>query len=334
MHRLHKETICWGSTGLVQSSHSQANLALVGRLRDQGEKGVLGFPLSAFSADGLDLDLEGFEAHVRRHLEHGVGGLFVACGTGEFSALTPDEFRTIVRTSLDVVGGRVPVIAGAGYGWGLARQFARIAEEEGADGILLMPHYLVEAPQEGLINNVERVAEHVDLPIIVYQRGLVRYPESSLQEIQKIPNVIGLKDGNGDFVELQRMTLSAPKEFLFFNGSLTAELQYRPYASIGIALYSSSVASCTPEIAQAFFSAAVEGDDEIVDRLLTAFYSPLVKLRDSVPGYAVALIKAAAGLRGERVGPVRAPLAGPKESDLVELEKIVRAGLQIVGAEF
>jgi 5-dehydro-4-deoxyglucarate dehydratase len=290
--------------------------------------------LSSFSADGLDLDLEGFEAHLLRHVEHGVAGVFVACGTGEFSALTPDEFRAIVRTSVDVVRGRVPVIAGSGYGWGLARQFARIAEEEGADGILLMPHYLVEAPQEGLIENVERVAENVALPIIVYQRGLVHYSEPSLRRIQQIPNVIGLKDGNSEFVELQRMTLSAPAEFLFFNGSLTAEIQYRPYASIGIAPYSSSVASCTPEIAKAFFGATVDGNSELMDRLLIDFYSPLVRLRDSVPGYAVSLIKSAARMRGERVGPVRAPLAEPSPSDLVELEGIIRAGLRIVGAEF
>ncbi len=312
----------------------QTAAALSARLRQHIEAGVLGFPLSSFNADGRELDIDGFTAHLRRHLDHGVGGLFVACGTGEFSALDLHEYRALVRAAVDAVDGAVPVIAGAGYGWALAREFATAAQEEGADGILLLPHYLVEAPQDGLVANVERVAESTDLPIVLYQRSLVHYTEDSLARLARISNVIGLKDGNSEFVGLQRMTLAAESDFLFFNGSLTAEIQYRPYASVGIAAYSSSVASCVPEVARAFFIAARAGDDETVDRLLREFYSPLVELRDRVPGYAVSLIKATARMRGERVGAVRAPLAEPSADDLVELERIMRHGLSLVGADF
>ncbi len=315
-------------------SRPHSAMVLSARLREHIESGVLGFPLSAFSADGSELDLDGFTAHLRRHLDHGVGGLFVACGTGEFSALDLHEYRALVRTAVEAVDGAVPVIAGAGYGWALAREFALAAQEEGADGILLLPHYLVEAPQEGLVANVERVAEATDLPIVLYQRSLVHYTTDSLTRLAGIPNVIGLKDGNSEFVGLQRMTLAVESDFLFFNGSLTAEIQYRPYASVGIPAYSSSVASCVPEVARAFFAAARDEDDETIDRLLREFYSPLVELRDRVPGYAVSLIKATARLRGERVGAVRAPLAEPSADDLVELERIMRHGLSIVGAEF
>lgn len=308
--------------------------ALTARLQQQMQAGVLGFPLSAFTPDGLGVDVDGFQAHVRRHIDHGVGGLFVCCGTGEFSALDLDEYRVLIRAAVEAVGGSVPVIAGTGYGWALARRFAAIAEEEGADGLLLLPHYLVEAPQDGLVANAERVAEAAGLPIILYQRSLVHYTEESLRRLERIPTVIGLKDGNSEFVGLQRMTLAAEDGFLFFNGSLTAELQYRPYASVGIPAYSSSVASCVPEVARAFFAAARDGDETTMDRLLREFYSPLVALRDSVPGYTVSLVKAAARLRGERVGPVRAPLTEPAGDDLVQLERITRHGLALVGAEF
>lgn len=308
--------------------------ALLARLREHVASGVLGFPLSAFTPDGNDVDVEGFRAHVRRHLDSGVGGLFVCCGTGEFPALSLSEYETLVRAAAEEIDGRVPVIAGAGYGWPLAREFAAVAQNEGADGLLLLPHYLVIGPQEGLIAHATRVAQGTDLPIILYQRGYVSYTESSLTTLASIPNIIGLKDGRSDFIQLQRMTLAVPPGFLFFNGALTAEIQYRPYASVGVVPYSSSVASCVPEIATSFFSAAQRGDNEFMDLLLREFYSPLVAVRDRVPGYTVSLVKAAARMRGERVGPVRAPLADPGRQDLIDLERIMRHGLELVGADF
>ncbi|MCU1571913.1 MAG: putative 5-dehydro-4-deoxyglucarate dehydratase 2 [Naasia sp.] len=295
---------------------------------------MLGFPLSAFTEDGSGVDLDGFRAHLRRHLDSGVGGLFVCCGTGEFPSLDEDEYRAFIRTAVDEVHGTVPVIAGAGYGWALARRFAAIAEDEGADAILLMPHYLISAPQAGLIAQVEKITEQTDLPVVLYQRGQVAYTTETLQRLAEIPTVIGLKDGGSDFVELQRMTLDADPGFLFFNGALTAEIQYRAYAAVGISPYSSAVNSCVPEVAGAFFAATRTGDEVLIDTLLREFYSPLVALRDRVPGYAVSLIKSTARMRGERVGPVRAPLAAPTREDLVELERIMRHGLDLVGGRF
>lgn len=321
-------------TSAPVATREQRAAAFASRLRDQVRSGVLGFPLSSFTEDGSAVDLVGFRAHLRRHVDSGAGGLFVCCGTGEFPALDLDEYRDLVRAAVAEVGGSIPVIAGAGYGWSLARQFTTIAEEEGADAVLLLPHYLVGAPQTGLVDHVEKVAENTDLPIVLYQRGLVSYTAESLQQLSEIPNVVGLKDGSSEFVELQRMTLAVDPEFLFFNGALTAEIQYRPYAAIGVAPYSSAVHSCVPEVAAAFFSATRTGDDELMDLLLREFYSPLVTLRDRVPGYAVSLIKATARMRGERVGPVRAPLLSPSDDDLVELERIMRHGLNLVGGQF
>jgi len=304
------------------------------RLRKQMAGGVLGFPLTAFTPDGNGIDVVAFRAHVRRHLDSGVGGLFVCCGTGEFPVLTLREYRVLVRAAVDETAGAVPVIAGTGYGWPFAREFSTIAQAEGADGLLLLPHYLVAGPQDGLIANATRVAEDTELPIILYQRGVVSYSDSSLIALASIPNVIGLKDGRSDFIQLQRMTLAAPPEFLFFNGALTAEIQYRPYASVGVVPYSSSVASCVPEVAMAFFSAARSGDQDLMDLLLREFYFPFVAVRDRVPGYTVSLVKAAARLRGENLGPVRAPLVDPVGQDLADLDRILRRGLEIVGATF
>ncbi|MFD5404809.1 5-dehydro-4-deoxyglucarate dehydratase [Streptomyces griseorubiginosus] len=303
----------------------------VRRLRDGMARGVLSFPLTSFHDDGT-LDPEGFRAHVAAQVATGPGAVFPACGTGEFFSLDEDEYRQVVTVAVEAAGGRVPVVAGVGYGWAQAARFARIAEEAGADALLVLPHYLVAAPQDGLVAQLEQLAARTSLPLIAYQRGQVSFGVAAFRRITSIPGVIGLKDGHSDLDRLQRLTLAAPEDFLFFNGAATAEIQARAYATVGVPAYSSAVHAFAPEIADAFFTALRDGDDGTVEKLLRDFYVPLVELRDRVPGYAVSLVKAAARLRGRPVGPVRAPLTDPTAAELAELRQLLTTGLDLVGA--
>ncbi|MFF7751365.1 5-dehydro-4-deoxyglucarate dehydratase [Streptomyces sp. NPDC007971] len=293
--------------------------------------GVLSFPLTAFCDDG-SLDPDGFRAHVAERLAAAPGAVFPACGTGEFFSLDEDEYRQVVSIAVQEAAGSVPVVAGTGYGWAQAARFARIAEEAGADALLVLPHYLVAAPQDGLAAQLEQLAARTRLPLVAYQRGQVAYDVAAVRRIARIPNVIGLKDGHSDLDRLQRLTLAAPEDFLFFNGAATAEIQARAYATVGVPAYSSAVHAFAPEIACAFFAALQRGDHGRTEKLLRAFYVPFVELRDRTPGYAVSLVKAAARLRGRRVGPVRAPLTDPSPADLADLKALLAAGLDLVGA--
>ncbi|MGY0023941.1 5-dehydro-4-deoxyglucarate dehydratase [Streptomyces sp. cg35] len=302
--------------------------AVVARLREGMAGGVLSFPLTSFDEDGA-LDLAGFREYVAAQVATGPGAVFPACGTGEFFSLDEDEYRQVVTATVEETAGRVPVVAGIGYGWAQAVRFARIAEEAGADALLVLPHYLVRGPQSGLVAQIERIAARTRLPLIVYQRDQVTFSVASLRRIAALPDVIGLKDGHSDLDRLQRLTLAAPDGFLFFNGAATAEVQARAYAAVGVPAYSSAVHAFAPEIAAAFFAALRDGDDPRVDRLLRDFYIPFVELRDRVPGYGVSLVKAAARLRGRPVGPVRAPLADPAPADLADLERLLAAGLEL-----
>ncbi|MFJ9004151.1 5-dehydro-4-deoxyglucarate dehydratase [Streptomyces canus] len=302
------------------------------RLRDGMARGVLSFPLTSFHDDGT-LDPDGFRAHVAAQIATGPGALFPACGTGEFFSLDEDEYRQVVTIAVEEAGGRLPVVAGTGYGWAQAVRFARIAEEAGADALLVLPHYLVAAPQDGLVTQLEQIAARTRLPLIAYQRGQVAFGVSAFRRVAEIPGVIGLKDGHSDLDRLQRLTLTAPEGFLFFNGASTAEIQARAYATVGVPAYSSAVHAFAPEIANAFFTALRDGDDGMVGKLLHDFYVPLVELRDRVPGYAVSLVKAAARLRERPVGPVRAPLTDPSAADLADLERLLVSGLDLVGAD-
>jgi 5-dehydro-4-deoxyglucarate dehydratase len=109
-------------------------------------------PVTPYGPDG-EVDLDELAAQVARGVDAGAGGVFAACGTGEFSALEPEEYADVVRVVIEAAAGRVPVFAGAGGPVRTARRFAGLAAAAGADGILLPP-YLTEASGPGLVRYV------------------------------------------------------------------------------------------------------------------------------------------------------------------------------------
>lgn len=299
-------------------------------------QGVLFFPVTPFAADG-SLDEERLAQHIENGVAAGAGGVFVACGTGEFHALTSDEVERATRVAVRTVAGRVPVLAAAGGPTPVARDQAARVARAGADGVLLLPPYLVTAPQQGLVRYVEEVSAASDLPVIFYQRGTARLTAETAAEIAALPKVAGLKDGLGDIERMHRLVravraVPGTEDFQFFNGLPTAEMTAPAYQGIGVSLYSSAVFAFAPEIALAFHRALAAGDRPLVDRLLDGFYGPLVRLRDEVPGYAVALVKSGVALRGLDVGGVRAPLVDPSPEHIARLAKLIDRGLEVVGA--
>jgi 5-dehydro-4-deoxyglucarate dehydratase len=273
------------------------------RLESALAAGVLSFPLTAFDDSGA-IDSEAFRVHLRHQLDAEPGALFACCGTGEFFSLAEDEYATLVA----------------------------VAVEAGADAGLLMPPYLVETSQAGIVAHVREVTSRTSLPLIVYQRAQVTLSVSAVRELADIESILGVKDAHGDLDQVLRLRLAAPGDWLFFNGVATAEMQAQAYASIGVPAYSSAVHAFAPEIARRFFQALHRGDDDAMEELLRRFYLPLVELRDRGTGYAVSLIKAAARMRGAPVGPVRAPLTDPTPEHLRQLEQVLAAGLEVVGA--
>lgn len=299
---------------------------------------VLFFPVTPFDpADRVDEDV--LSEHVRSGFAAAAGAAFVACGTGEFHALSVDEYRTVVQVGVDAActagpdGARGTVITGVGGPVGHARQCARIAEDAGVDGLLVMPPYLVAAPQNGLVRYVEAIAESTSLPLIAYHRGNARLTEESVVRLMDHPQVLGVKDGAGDVALMQRFVLAARRagrtDVQFFNGLLTAESSQIAYQAIGVPLYSSATFAMAPRIANAFYDAYTASDDERQRALLDGFYTPLVRLRDETPGFAVSLIKAGLRLRGLPVGSVRAPLVDPSPAQTETLARILARGEEL-----
>ncbi|MBP5864461.1 5-dehydro-4-deoxyglucarate dehydratase [Streptomyces scabiei] len=303
--------------------------SLAARLRVPG--GPLFFPVTAYGPDGA-VDLAACRAHVRRGVEAGAAAVFVCCGTGEFHALTPEEFQECVRAAVTETAGRVPVVAGAGYGTALAVRYARLAEEAGADGLLALPPYLVVAAQEGLLRHYRELAAATSLPVVVYQRDNAVFTPDTVVELARTEGIVGLKDGLGDLdlmtriVSAVREEVPGPDDFLYFNGLPTAELTQPAYRAVGVPLYSSAVFCFAPEIALAFHRALGAGDEATVRRLLDGFYRPFVELRSLGRGYAVSLVKAGVRLRGLDVGEVRPPLHEPAGEHVKRLGELIERG--------
>jgi 5-dehydro-4-deoxyglucarate dehydratase len=119
--------------------------------------GLLSFPITDFTAE-LDFDKAGYQKRLEWLAPYGATALFAAGGTGEYFSLHGDEYSQIVKTAVDTCAGTgVAILAGAGGPTRTAIAHAQEAERQGAQGLLLLPHYLTESNQDGLIAHVEAV---------------------------------------------------------------------------------------------------------------------------------------------------------------------------------
>jgi 5-dehydro-4-deoxyglucarate dehydratase len=132
--------------------------------------GLLSFPLTDFDAS-LRFAPAAYADRLEWLQPYGASVLFAAGGTGEFFSLTLPEYSQVIASAVETCRGKVPIIAGAGYGTRTAIEYAREAERIGAAGILLLPHYLTEASQEGLRAHITAVCKSTKLGVIVYNRG-------------------------------------------------------------------------------------------------------------------------------------------------------------------
>ncbi len=287
-------------------------------------QGLLSFPLTDFDAQG-DFNAKAYAARLEWLAPYGASALFAAGGTGEFFSLTADEFPKIIKTAVDTCRGKVPIIAGAGGPTRFAIQCAQEAERAGAHGILLLPHYLTEAGQEGLIAHVEQVCKSVKFGVIVYNRNVCKLtPESLAILAERCPNLIGFKDGIGDIELMSSIYMHMGDRFAYLGGLPTAEVYAAAYKALGTPVYSSAVFNFIPKTAMDFYHAVAKDDMATQHRLLRDFFMPYLKIRNKGHGYAVSIVKAGAKLVGHDAGPVRAPLTDLKPDEMDELAALIK----------
>ena len=293
-------------------------------LKDVMSSGLLSFPVTDFDAQG-SFDAKGYASRLEWLAPYGASALFAAGGTGEFFSLTADEYPQIIKTAVDTCKGKVPIIAGAGGPTRFAIQCAQAAEAAGAHGILLMPHYMTEASQEGLAAHVEAVCKSVKFGVIIYNRGQSKFtPETVARLCERNSNLVGFKDGVGDIEAMSAMFLTMGDRLAYLGGLPTAEVYAAAYKALGTPVYSSAVFNFIPKTAIRFYEAVRTDDHATQHQLLKDFFMPYLKIRNRSAGYAVSIIKAGAKLVGHDAGPVRAPLADLKQEEVDMLAALIK----------
>ncbi len=285
--------------------------------------GLLSFPVTHFDAEGR-FNRSSYMEHVNWLSGFGATTLFAAGGTGEFFALTPEEVPQIVAAAKEASEGKTAIVSGCGYGTEIAISIARAAEKAGADGILLLPHYLIDAPQEGLFEHVRAVCQSVGIGVMVYNRdNSILMPETLARLCDACPNLIGFKDGSGDIGLVRRVTATLGDRLTYLGGMPTAELFAEAYLAAGFTTYSSAVFNFVPGLAVEFYTALRAGERATCERILKDFFYPFMEIRNRRKGYAVAAIKAGVRLQGFNAGAVRTPLSDLTREEEAMLDHLI-----------
>lgn len=293
-------------------------------LKTKMGSGLLSFPVTHFDAE-LKFAPAPYQEHVDWLSSYDAATLFAAGGTGEYFSIGQEEYPSIIRAAVEAADGRCPVVAGCGVNTVRAIADARAAEAAGADGLLVLPSYLMAGTQEGQFAHVKAVCDAVSIGVVVYNRGTCRLSAGTIARLAEVcPNLIGFKDGIGEIDLITRIRAELADRLVYVGGMPTHELFASAYDGIGFSTYSSAVFNFVPELALDFYRALRAGDRVTTDRILREFFYPFAEIRDRVPGYAVSLIKGGLRAVGRDPGPVRPPLSTARDSDVAELLNVIK----------
>ena len=290
-------------------------------------KGILVAVTTPFTADGSAVDEEVLISQADRLINAGVHGL-VPCGTtGEFTTLSPAEYRRVIELYVSAAAGRVPVIAGVGS---LSTQgavdLAQHAERVGADAVMLVPPFYDPLDFTSLKAFLSAVAEAISLPIVYYNvpgATGITLTAAQIAELGEIDGVDYLKDTSGDAVTLTDLLVNRADKIKAFNGWDT--LTFFGLAS-GAEASVWGTAGVVPELAVQLWDALAEKGDLVQARELWRDLWAVSDFLESV-NY-VAGIKAGLELIGYPVGPARLPIRPLPTEDRERFAAILaRAGV-------
>lgn len=274
---------------------------------------AIAFPVTPFHAD-YSLDEAGLRHLIRFMVEGGITALVTAGGTGELYNLDLDEWRTVVRATVEEVDTRAVVIAGIGFNGVTGAKMAREAQELGADALLIFPPYYRTGDEDGLFRYYQMIANATELPVIPYSRDQAVIGPRLAERIAAIPNAVAYKDGQGGVRNFMRVRQHLGDRFIWLGG--TGDDLVPAYFAAGAQGYTSSVANVSPRLALDLLHGVQQGKFVETQALVDRAVVPLYELRDKRRGYEVSAMKAMMEGRGLPGGPVRPPLL-----DLTDAEK-------------
>ncbi|WP_395089200.1 dihydrodipicolinate synthase family protein [Armatimonas sp.] len=280
--------------------------------------GVIAFPVTPFH-DDLSLNLAGLRHNLQALKNAPICAVVAAAGTGEFHTLSPDELKQVIEVTVAEIGGRVPVLAAAGINTALGVEQAKQAQAAGVDGLLLFPAYYPTADDDALLAYYKTLADATPLGVLIYSRDSFNPSPALVQRLaDSIPNLIALKDGQGDTRRLQQIMHKVGERLHWIGGA--GDDAVPGYYSIGIRTYTSSIANLSPQISRQLHDTAATGDQDALAELMQRYVLPLYTFRARRKGYEVSVMKRLMDKIGLVGGPVRPPLADLRESEYAELE--------------
>ena len=287
-------------------------------------KGSLVAIVSPMHDDG-SLDFDGYRRLIDWHVAEGTSAIVAVGTTGESPTVTPSEHGELIRVAVEAAGGRVPVIAGTGgNSTAEAIELTRHAKQVGADATLQVVPYYNKPTQEGLYQHFRKIAETVDLPVILYNvpsRTVADLATETTLRLSQVPGVVGLKDATGDLARAAELLKHLPPNFALYSGNDDSALALLLLGGHGVISVTANVA---PRQMSELCAAALAGDlkraRKINSQLLPAHFKLFVE-PNPVP------VKWALARAGRIEGGLRLPLVPLSKQN----EAVVHSALQEAG---
>ena len=223
-------------------------------------KGSLVAIVSPMRDDGA-LDFDAYRRLIDWHIAEGTNGIVAVGTTGESPTVDHDEHCELIRVAVETVRGRVPVIAGTGgNSTSEAVELTAYAKKVGADATLQVVPYYNKPTQEGLYQHFRKVAETVDLPVILYNvpgRTVADMATETTLRLTQVPGIVGIKDATGDLARASDLLKRAPKSFAVYSGNDDTALALMLLGGHGVISVTANVA---PRLMSELAKAALAGD--------------------------------------------------------------------------
>lgn len=285
-------------------------------------KGICAASCTPFKEGGEEVDEDALKAHLDYLIEVGAHIILVCGGTGEFAYLRPEEKKRIVEVSAKHINGRTNLMVQASaINTVDAVDYAKHAEDAGANGLLVLPPYFEGPDADGVYYHYEKIADAVNIPIVAYNipvhSGFDITPQF-FKRLMKIDNVKYIKDSTGDFIRIRELIRVAGDKAKVFNGADPIAFEALIAGSIGCIW---GAANAMPKECVQLYDLIMANNlvkaKELWERMLPAnlfFWNHVYN----------SSVKAATNLSGRNVGECRKPVQPLKDSELAELKKALK----------
>lgn len=284
--------------------------------------GIIAYPITPFTTDTNQPDLEKLGQSLELLLQHGCDAIAPLGSTGESAYLSFSEWKKVAQHSVQVVANRVPVIIGISeLTTEQAINKARFAAQIGADAIMVIPVSYWKLTDEEIFSYYEAIAATVPLPIMIYNNpatsGVDMSPELIVKMFKEIPNITMVKESTGDIQRMHKIHQLSAGELPFYNGS-------NPLALEALCAGASGWCTAAPNLLETLpkeLYTLIKAND--LKSAKDCFYLQLPVLSFIVAGGLPKTIKAGLALKGLQVGEPRKPLTAANEKDKATLAKLL-----------